>query len=74
MTQPTAPRALLQRLASCPSVPPNQRRLIVIWGQLGDFDSLEYAQALVPVLPQLAAAGIALQAFGVGEAAGADRF
>ena len=43
-------------------------------GQVGDFDSLEYAQALVGALPRLEVAGIALQALGVGDAAGADRF
>lgn len=50
------------------------RRLVVVWGQLGDFDSLEYAQALVPVLPQLERAGIALHAFAIGKASGAERF
>ncbi len=35
--------------------------------QLGDFDSMEYAQALVPVLPQLKAAGIQLRAIAIGD-------
>ena len=43
-------------------------------GQLGDFDSIEYAQALVPRLPQLAAAGVKVQLFGIGNAASAERF
>lgn len=51
-----------------------RRRLVVVMGQLGDFDSLEYAQALAAALPQLETAGIALQAFAIGNAAGADRF
>ena len=50
------------------------RRLVVVWGQLGDFDSIEYAQALVPVLPQLEAAGIGLHAFAIGHEAGRERF
>lgn len=50
------------------------RRLVVVWGQLGDFDSLEYAQALVPVLPTLAQAGVALHAFAIGNSAGGERF
>ena len=53
---------------------PGQRRLVVLLPQLGDFDSIEYAQALVPALPQLASAGIAVLAIGIGQAAGADRF
>jgi hypothetical protein len=36
--------------------------------QLGDFDSLEYAQALVAAWPQLEAAGINVLAIGIGEA------
>jgi len=53
---------------------PGRRRLVVVLGQLGDFDSLEYAQALVPVLPQLESAGIALLAIGLGNEAGRQRF
>ena len=50
------------------------KRLVVVQGQLGDFDSIEYAQALVPRLPQLAALGVKVQLFGIGNAASAERF
>ncbi|WP_159820536.1 peroxiredoxin-like family protein [Cyanobium sp. Copco_Reservoir_LC18] len=50
------------------------RRLVLLLSQLGDFDSLEYAQALVPVLPQLQAAGIAVLAIAIGDEAGRERF
>lgn len=50
------------------------RRLVLLLTQLGDFDSMEYAQALVPVLPQLEEAGIHIRAIAIGDAAGADRF
>jgi hypothetical protein len=53
---------------------PGRRRLVVLFSQLGDFDSLEYAQALAATLPQLQEAGIALLAVGIGDDAGADRF
>ncbi|MCP9933979.1 AhpC/TSA family protein [Cyanobium sp. Candia 9D4] len=53
---------------------PGRRRLVLLLSQLGDFDSLEYAQALVPVLPQLQAAGIAVLAIAIGDAAGRERF
>jgi len=69
-----APEPLLQRLATVPGMESGRRRLVVLLPQLGDFDSLEYAQALVPVLPQLAAAQLELLAIGIGNAAGADRF
>ena len=64
---------LLETLRGIPGME-DGRRLVVVWGQLGDFDSLEYAQALVPVLPQLEQAGIALHAFAIGNAAGRERF
>ena len=70
----TAPAALLSRLAEIPGMARGQRRLVVVLSQLGDFDSLEYAQALVGALPRLDAAGIALQAIGIGNSNGAARF
>jgi hypothetical protein len=51
-----------------------QRRLVLLLSQLGDFDSLEYAQALVPLMPQLASAGLAVLAIGLGDEAGRQRF
>lgn len=68
-----APDPLLQRLAALPGMG-SGRRLVLLLSQLGDFDSLEYAQALVPVLPHLAQAGITTLAIGIGDEAGADRF
>lgn len=68
-----APDPLLQRLAAVPGME-SGRRLVLLLSQLGDFDSLEYAQALVPVLPRLAEAGITILAIGIGDDAGADRF
>ena len=59
---------LLERLARIPGLDQGQRRLVLLWPQLGDFDSLEYAQALVPVLPKLEASGIAVQAIAIGAA------
>ena len=69
-----APEPLLQRLRQLPGMESGQRRLVLLLSQLGDFDSMEYAQALTPVLPQLQAAGIRTQAIAIGDAAGADRF
>jgi hypothetical protein len=53
---------------------PGRRRLVVVLPQLGDFDSLEYAQALAAALPRLQAASIGLLAIGIGAEAGAERF
>ncbi len=72
--RPLAPKALLERLATIEGMGPGRRRLVVVWGQLGDFDSLEYAQALVPVLPRLERAGVAVLAFGIGNEAARERF
>ncbi|MFN7630087.1 MAG: AhpC/TSA family protein [Cyanobacteriota bacterium] len=68
------PPPLLHHLARVPGMGPGRRRLVVLLSQLGDFDSLEYAQALAGALPQLQAAGMGLLAIGIGEDAGADRF
>jgi hypothetical protein len=68
-----APEALLQRLATVPGMESGRRRLVLLLPQLGDFDSLEYAQALVPALPHLASAPLELLAIGIGNAAGFPR-
>jgi hypothetical protein len=72
--RPPAPTVLLERLAGVEGMGRGRRRLVLLLSQLGDFDSLEYAQALVPVLPQLEAAGIAVLAIGIGDGAGRERF
>lgn len=69
-----APEPLRQRLAAVPGLGPGRRRLVLLLPQLGDFDSLEFAQALVPALPRLEAVGMALLAIAIGTPAGADRF
>ena len=69
-----SPAPLLARLAQIPGLEPGQRRLVLLLPQLGDFDSLEYAQALVPALHRLEAAGIATVAIGIGQEAGRQRF
>jgi len=69
-----APAPLLEHLRTLTGMEPGQRRLVLLLSQLGDFDSMEYAQALVPVLPRLEAAGISTCAIAIGDAAGAERF
>ena len=69
-----APEGLLRYLEGVAGMGRGQRRLVVVLSQLGDFDSLEYAQALVPVLPQLASAGISILAIAIGDEAGRQRF
>ena len=68
-----APAPLLQRLRQTPGLE-SGRRLVLLLTQLGDFDSMEYAQALVPALPQLEAAGISTLAIAIGDDPGADGF
>ena len=69
-----APPALLERLAAVEGMGSGRRRLVVLLPQLGDFDSLEYAQALASALPQLEVAGIALLAIGIGNQESRERF
>jgi hypothetical protein len=68
-----APTPLLQRLQTLPGMEEG-RRLVLLFSQLGDFDSMEYAQALAPELPRLEAAGLRIRAIAIGSAAGAERF
>ena len=69
-----APAPLLHRLTRRAEMASGRRRLVVLLPQLGDFDSLEYGQALAEALPSLENADIALLAIGIGEDAGAERF
>ena len=69
-----APAPLLEHLRTLTGMESGQRRLVLLLSQLGDFDSMEYAQALVPELPRLEAAGISTCAIAIGDTAGAERF
>jgi hypothetical protein len=68
------PEALLERLRTSAGMEAGRRRLVVLMTQLGDFDSLEYAQALAPALPRLEKAGIQTLAIAIGDEQGAQRF
>lgn len=70
----TPPAALLEALATREGMAAGHRRLVLLWGQLGDFDSLEYAQALAGSRGRLEQAGIKVLAFGIGNEAGRQRF
>lgn len=69
-----AAAALLERLAEVEGMGKGHRRLVLLLPQLGDFDSMEYAQALVAAWPQLEAAGIAVLAIGIGDESSRQRF
>lgn len=68
------PEALLNRIADIPAMAKGSKRLILLMTQLGDFDSMEYAQSLVPELPRLEQSGIRPLAIAIGDQAGAERF
>ncbi|MEM9274308.1 MAG: peroxiredoxin-like family protein [Cyanobacteria bacterium P01_F01_bin.143] len=50
------------------------RLLVLIWSQLGDFDSLEYALVLRRNWSQLQAQGITIRAIGIGDRESGQKF
>jgi AhpC/TSA antioxidant enzyme len=58
-------------LSGCESVP---RVLVLVWPQLGDFDSLEYAWWLQRESALLQAQNIAVRAVGIGDRASGQQF
>ena len=50
------------------------RQLILLWSQLGDFDSLEYAWWLQREAQRLQQAGIVVRAVGIGDRASGEKF
>ena len=62
--------AMVPILSGCDNA---SRQLILIWSQLGDFDSLEYAWWLQREVGQLPA-GLAIRAVGIGDLAAGQRF
>lgn len=63
--------AVVPILSSCQSA---QRQLVLVWGQLGDFDSLEYAWWLQRDAERLRAAAIAVCAIGIGDRQAGQQF
>ena len=58
-------------LEGCDSAP---RKLVLLWSQLGDFDSLEYAWWLQREAQLLQSAGIAVRAVGIGDRNSGEKF
>lgn len=58
-------------LSGCESSP---WKLVMIWPQLGDFDSLEYAWWLQREAEQLQVQGIAIRAIGIGDQTSGQQF
>ena len=68
------PAPLQPVLAGLAPLDNQQLRLLLVLSQLGDFDSVEYAQAVMASWPQLREAGVDVRAIGIGDAGSVDRF
>ncbi|NBQ36748.1 MAG: hypothetical protein EBU42_03955 [Synechococcus sp.] len=68
------PAPLQPVLAGLAPLDNQQRRLLLVLSQLGDFDSVEYAQAVMASWPQLLEDGVDVRAIGIGDAGSVDRF
>ena len=68
------PAPLQPVLAGLAPLANQQRRLLLVLSQLGDFDSVEYAQAVVASWPQLLEDGVDVRAIAIGDAGSVDRF
>ncbi|BAZ44857.1 hypothetical protein NIES4102_18740 [Chondrocystis sp. NIES-4102] len=51
-----------------------ERLLVLIWSQLGDFDSLEYAWWIQKEREKLQAQGITIRAIGIGDRSSGEKF
>lgn len=63
--------AAVPLLEGCSS---DSRQLVLLWSQLGDFDSLEYAWWLQRGAQSLRQANIVIRAVGIGDRASGERF
>ena len=68
------PAPLQPVLAGLAPLDNQQRRLLLVLSQLGDFDSVEYAQAVMASWPQLLEDGVDVRAIGIGDEGSVDRF
>ena len=69
-----APKTLLSQIGEITGAAKGFNRLVIVMRQLSDFDSMEYAQALVPRLQEIELAGITVQVIAIGNESGAERF
>jgi AhpC/TSA antioxidant enzyme len=53
---------------------PQNRQLVLLWSQLGDFDSLEYAWWLQRERDRLQESGVTVRAVGIGDRASGEKF
>ena len=65
---------LIDRISLFPDMGSGHRRLILLFGVLGDFDSFEYAQSLIDFIPKIIDCDLKLLVLAIADTKSRDKF
>ena len=67
-------QVVLEKLSAYPTMERGRKRLFILLGLFGDFDSLEYIQAISKYLNKIEAANIKILVIGIGDELALEKF
>ncbi len=74
MNNVSCPQPVLDLIPTLSSLKSGRKTLLILFGQLGDFDSIEYAQIISTSLPRINSSDIQIFAIGIGNDESRKRF